>query len=78
MTTELSLMCETCGDEWPAISPAHHREVMTAARTNKAGPFCGCCLHLEMARRYAEHKGLTLSQAVTKWENALGMRDPMF
>jgi hypothetical protein len=37
------------------------RDVEKAAKTNGDGPFCGLCLHLEMATRYAAARGLKLT-----------------
>ena len=34
--------------------------MLTAVKVNKQGPFCGLCMHLEMARRFAEGRGITL------------------
>ena len=50
--------CETCRHEWACL----HVKCQTAhaAKVNKQGPFCGLCLHLEMARRFAEARGITL------------------
>lgn len=45
---------------------------MVAARVNKTGPFCDLCLHLEMAKRHAEARGLLMDVTLaTKPERIL-------
>ncbi len=39
--------CKTCGHEWYSI-------------TDNQRPFCGLCVHIEMAKRHASLRGYTL------------------
>ena len=52
-------ICETCRHEWECLMTSRC-QVLTAVKVNKQGPFCGLCMHLEMARRFAEGRGITL------------------
>ena len=57
--------CADCGHVWECedytLKKCHKTGVSRAAIVNKQGPFCNLCLHLEMAKRYAEHRGLVLT-----------------
>lgn len=49
----MTLKCQTCGHTWEVVAK-DAKDAMTAAKVNGQGPFCGVCLHLEMAYRAAQ------------------------
>jgi hypothetical protein len=58
------LTCSKCGHEFAQLldpgddEAEEERKTMVAAKVNRQGPFCELCRHLEMALRYAQHRGL--------------------
>jgi hypothetical protein len=52
----------TCRRTW-ACSTLVRCQTERAAKVNKAGPWCGVCLHVEMAKRYARAFGIELQVA---------------
>lgn len=58
------LTCELCGRKFKQIldedddETDEERKTLLAAKSNKRGPFCSLCRHLEMALRHAELRGL--------------------
>lgn len=54
--------CAQCGHTWECYQlKAGQCGIEEAASTNKTGPLCGLCHHLEMARRHAALRHLTLT-----------------
>lgn len=57
--------CATCGHVWECFQTKHRQgkkcPVDTAVGVNKQGPFCGLCLHLEMAQRFAANRHIQLT-----------------
>ncbi len=58
--TDRTHTCSECGHVWKSIDDRTARDVRKAASINKTGPFCHLCQHIEMARRYANMRGLSL------------------
>jgi hypothetical protein len=52
--------CTLCGHKWTSMTVVEYKHVITAAKVNASGPYCSLCLHLTMAERYAEARGLKL------------------
>jgi len=52
--------CAECAHVWTCLQGVKC-QVETAAKANKAGPFCQLCRHVEMAYRYAEARGVALT-----------------
>lgn len=58
------LTCHKCGHEFEQLvnkgddATDEERRTLVAANSNKEGPFCHLCRHLEMAMRYAELRHL--------------------
>ena len=65
MNTDHTHTCCRCGHVYDCIYydlPACKRkEVFRAAQVNRDGPYCNMCRHLEMALRFAAHRGITLT-----------------
>ena len=59
----LSHKCAVCGHVWESLTAQIAKEVRSAVLANKQGPFCGVCMHLEMAYRYAAFRGRADFQA---------------
>ena len=49
--------CDCCGHQFRDLNDSRTRKTKQAAKVNKEGPYCELCRHLEMARRYAAHRG---------------------
>lgn len=61
-------VCCVCGHKWHSENAKTARYVVLAIQTNHDGPYCTLCLHLEMAARYAEHRGYNgVRDAMTAW-----------
>lgn len=56
---EITHVCCVCGWEFYSETRYDARKVQEAVITNKDGPYCILCLHVEMASRYASARGLT-------------------
>jgi len=54
---------QECGHVWhcDGVGKGKVCQVFTAAKVNKEGPWCALCLHIEMAKRYAEARGKKLT-----------------
>jgi hypothetical protein len=54
-------VCAACGRSWQCFQKLEARsktcKVDIAAKSNKQGPFCELCIHIEMARRHAQIRG---------------------
>lgn len=59
--------CETCGHQWQSMDRKTEREIITAAKSNKAGPYCQLCMYLEMAYRTATMRGFKTIQDAANW-----------
>lgn len=60
--------CCVCGHRWQSPDETTERHVLQAVQTNKDGPYCGMCHHLEMAERYALLRGFAgIEGGVKKW-----------
>ena len=58
-------ICAECGHEFVCLEytekECRTKGVFNAVQVNKSGPFCMLCLHLEMARRFAQARNLKLT-----------------
>lgn len=59
--------CATCGYTWEC-EEVKGCKVEAAAKTNREGPHCILCLHIIMARRYANHRAVVLEQFIKEQE----------
>jgi hypothetical protein len=63
----MKLTCQTCTHSWEAVAK-DAKDALKAAKINREGPFCGVCLHLEMAYRHAAaQKRPRFTNAVFQW-----------
>ena len=64
VNTDHTHTCCKCGFEYECIyydlESCKRKGVFKAMQVNHDGPYCNLCQHLEMARRFAEHRGLKL------------------
>lgn len=62
--------CCVCDHKWENLDPKlDPKKVEIAAKSNGDGPYCGMCLHLEMAERYAIARGFsTIEGGLKKWK----------
>lgn len=56
--------CAFCGHTWTCLEDETAKHIRKSVEVNQQGPFCALCHHLDMAERYAQHRGITLFQAV--------------
>lgn len=61
-------VCHHCGHRWKEATLRDAKQVITAAKTNKRGPWCALCYHLKTAQILAGHRA---SPAVYGIEKAL-------
>jgi hypothetical protein len=58
-STKHTHLCQHCGQGWDCMELESKVKcvVTKAAKVNGEGPWCGLCMHLEMAIRYAGNFG---------------------
>lgn len=60
----LKLTCVNCGFRWKATDESIYWKILESRKSNKEGPFCLSCIYLEMARRIAHLRGMSLRRAL--------------